>query len=396
MDPLNLTLHATLGDSGSPAADSGAAATTGDALCDPHSDPAAWRHLVAEIGAEISMPLTAALERIHTFTSTGRVDRAGLRALRIEIEQARHAGMVCQQLARLATGHVSQSHERVHLTHTLQSVLAHRSRELQARGAQVRQTLQPIEVIADAPLLFSLLNAVLDWSTTSSSGAIDLCIDTTAWPTRGRLSCRFAYHPIDQGSPTAATLAHGIDGLSWRLIEHTAHALGLVCRRRIDGAFVGLELEFVRTINPLLESASSAEQPEAFADSVNSKPLAGSHVLVVSARRDTRVQVREAIKHMGLVLDFVGSVEEAIEFCNEGLPHAIVIESMLKGPRFKSLAAGIVAEVPEFVFIEIDEPGLGADFQISSVSATGHARLSRDAIMSALPSALVYELSRVR
>lgn len=400
MDTLNLTLASTLGEADSAARafqQERPASPTAEAANEPSptADLARWRQLVTQIGEDIAAPLTTALERVTTLTATGRIDRAGLRALRDEIEQARHAGMICQQLSRLAGGRVAQSHERVHLTHTLQSVLAHRTREMQARGSQIKQTLQPVEVIADAPLLFGLLNALLDWSMTGAHGPIDLMVDTKPWPAYGRLICRFPHRPIDDADPRGARLPPGnLDTLVWRLIEHTAHAMGLTLLRETEGAYVRLILEFPRTINPLLESVQ-ADEPRAngFADSVNSKPLAGNHVLIISARRDTRTQVREAIKHMGLMVDFVASIDEAIEFCSEGLPNAIVIESVLKGARFKQLAADIRTEVPDFVFIEIDENG--AEFQISSVSATGHARLGRDAIMSALPSALVYELTRV-
>ncbi|HET8869827.1 MAG TPA: hypothetical protein VFM48_05240, partial [Aquabacterium sp.] len=90
------------------------------------ADPelARWHELASQIGRELAEPLTSALERITTLMTTGRIDRAGLRALRQEVEQARQAGIWSQQIARLASGRVRQSLEQVHLTHTVQSVLA--------------------------------------------------------------------------------------------------------------------------------------------------------------------------------------------------------------------------------------------------------------------------------
>lgn len=366
---------------------------------------ARWHDLVTQIGQDIAGPLSGALERILTFSTTGRIDRAGLRALREEVEQARQAGMICQQMVRLARG-VRQSHERVHLTHTLQSVLAHRSRELQARGVQIEQTLQPLEVTIDAPLLFALLNTLLDWAVSCTHGAITLTLDTQPWPALARLTCRFAYRPLDQSdSEPAPTQIAALDNLLWRLLDESARALQLQTRRTLEPAHVKLELVFPHTLNPLLDGPSDAapaapearaagtnERPE-FVSSVNSKPLAGSHVLVIASRRDLRVQIREAIRNMGLIVDFVTSLDECTEFCSEGLPHAIVIEASLKGSRFQQLMSDIRAEVPEFVFIEIEEQG--AAFQISSVSPTGIARVGRDAILGSLPSALVYELTRV-
>ncbi|MEP6876245.1 MAG: hypothetical protein ABI887_17965, partial [Burkholderiales bacterium] len=93
------------------------------------ADQDRWRVLVAEIGAEIAAPLTAALERINTLTSTGRIDKQGLRTLREEVEAARQIGMIGQQLTRFASGRLRQTHERLQLADVLNGTLAHRARE---------------------------------------------------------------------------------------------------------------------------------------------------------------------------------------------------------------------------------------------------------------------------
>ena len=95
---------------------------------------------------------------------------------------------------------------------------------------------------------------------------------------------------------------------------------------------------------------------------------------------------------MGLIVDFVNTVEEAAEFCREGLPHAIIIESIQNGERFGLLREEISAEVPEFVFIEIIEEG--ATFEMSGFSGSTMARVGRDVLSSSLPSALMFELSK--
>ncbi len=83
-----------------------------------------WNDLVTEIGVATAEPLTAALERIHALITSGRIDRASLRALREEVERARQAGMIGQQITRFASGRLRQSHERLQLADTLKSVLA--------------------------------------------------------------------------------------------------------------------------------------------------------------------------------------------------------------------------------------------------------------------------------
>ena len=354
-----------------------------------------WQQLMTQLGAQISGPLSAALERVHLLISTGRIDRKGLSSLRQDIENARHAGMAGQQIARLASGRVRQTHERVHLTHTLQSVLAHRKREIENHGVDIKQTVEALEVVADPSMLFSLLNTLVDWTLSVARGTVSLTLDMKPWPSRARLTLKVLLRaPDEHASADTASTQPEFDTMVWHLLAQTAQTMEAVCSRTLASDHAQVVLEFPRTVTSLMnDSYPEAQELSGFASSVNSKPLAGSHVLVVTARRDIRVQVRESVRDMGLLVDYVPAVSDAIEFCREGLPHAILIESRLRATLFEQLMREIRAEVPEFVFIEITDDG--TQFEISPVSPTGMARVGRDAIMRSLPSALVYELTRV-
>ncbi len=354
------------------------------------ADRERWHALVSQIGAEIAAPLTAALERINALTSTGRIDRRGLRELRLEVEAARQAGMTGQQLARFASGRLRQSHERLQLAEVANGVLAYRSRETLARGIVLRPSLKPAEVIVDASLLFSLLNSMLDWSLANAHSQIELAIDGEQWPTQTRLHCRFANRPADMLDATAPP--QGLDSLVWHLLEQTAWTMGLVVERTDNDGVTALRLEFPRTVGNEIDGVSALEVNDGFAPSSNSQPLAGSHVLVIASRREMRLRIRDALRHMSLIIDFVNSVDEAISFCREGLPHAIIIESIQNGERFASFREDVSDEVPGFVFIEIIEEG--SAFEMSGFSGVGMARVGRDLIASSLPSALVFELSK--
>lgn len=352
-----------------------------------------WHELVAEIGAATAAPLTAALERIQSLITTGRIDRTSLRALREEVELARQAGITGQQITRFASGRLRQSHERLQLADTLKNVLTHRQRETQARGIVMKPTLKPAEVIVDASLLFSLLNTVLDWALDLARSNIEFTIDVKSWPVHARLVCRFAHRLPDEASGTDGEVEpRPLDSLTWRLLEQTAWTMGLPIDREDDAGSTTLTLEFPRTANDEIEGVSTLEIDDGFAPSTNSKPLAGSHVLVISSRREVRLQIRDALRSMGLIVDFVGSVDEATDFCRESLPHAIIIESILRGERFATLREEISAEVPDFVFIEIIEEG--NTFEMSGFGGSTVARVGRDVIASSLPSALMFELSK--
>ncbi|MEY4561104.1 MAG: hypothetical protein RLZZ618_381 [Pseudomonadota bacterium] len=361
---------------------------------EPSGDQARWREVIAELSAEMAGPLTLALERVQTLASTGRIDRAGLRSLVEEIGHARQISMVGQQLSRLASGRLRQTHERLALTDTLKDVLTQRAREIESRGVVVKQVLRPAEIIVDASLLFNLLNTVLAWSLVHAKSTIELRSDIKTWPAHARLACRFAFRAPDQREvdtdPTA--LLASLDTMTWRLLEQTAWTMGLPIERKVDGAHVTLTLEFPRTVNDQIEGVSAIELDNGFSPSISSKPLSGSQVLVVASRRDVRVQVRDAIRNMGLIVDFVNSVDEAREFCRGGLPHAIVIESVLRGDRFNDLRNEVDANGADVVFVEIIEEG--NTFEISGFGGINMARVGRDAIMTSLPSALMFELSK--
>ena len=352
-----------------------------------------WHQLVSEMGAEIAVPLTAALERINALTSTGRIDKKGLRSLREEVEAARQIGMIGQQLARFASGRLRQTHEKLQLADVLDGTLAHRARETHARGINVKPTLQPADVIVDASLLFSLLNTTLDWALANAQSQIDFAIEMKTWPAHAILTCRFAHRAADDLADGAGAVApFNLDSLGYRLIEQTAWTMGLVVERRDESHMTTLTLEFPRTAKAAIESVSGIEVDDGFAPSSNSQPLAGSHVLVISSRRDLRGQVRDAVRNMSLIVDYVNTVEEAVAFCREGLPHAIVVEAIQAGARFEALRDEILAEVRDFVFIELVEES--ESFDMSGFTGATMVRVGRDALATALPSTLLFELSK--
>lgn len=353
-----------------------------------------WRELVNAVGEEISTPLTHALERVHALTTTGRIDRRSLRALREEVETARAVGIVAQQITRFASGRLRQSHERLDVAELLGSVLTHRARETQARGITIKPRLKPLPVLVDASLLFGLLNTVLDWTLRHAKSEIELVVETLPRINQGRLICQFALFPSDQLNDGASIDGSRgkLDSLTWRLLEQTAWTMGLPLERKTEEGTTRLTIDFPRMAHEAMEGVTSIELDEGFALSSNSKPLAGSHVLIVASRREMRMQLREAIKDMGLIIDMVSSVDEAFDFCHEGLPHAIVVEGILRGERLKQLRKEIVAEVPDFAFVEIIEEG--SQFEMSNSGNRSVARVGRGAIESALPSVLMFELSK--
>lgn len=349
--------------------------------------------LLAQVGAEIAGPLTAAIERITVLSSTGRIGAESLRDLRDEVEAARQAGMIGQQLTRFASGRIRQSHEVIQLGETVGNVLANRQRETQARGITLAPSLAAVDVVVDASLLFSLLNSTVDWAIANAASAIEFSVDAAEAAARVRVGCRFRQRPLDESiDGPHPTVPRSLDSLTWRLIEQTAWTMGLRVDRSQDAGMSCVWFEFARAALAAAETDDAFETPQGFASSANSQPLAGSHVLVIASRREMRMLIRESLKHMSLLVDFVNSVEEATTFCREGLPHAIIIEAIQSGERFARFRDGIRAEVPGFVFVEIVEEG--KTFEMSGPHGQPVARVGRDVLADSLPSALMFELSK--
>jgi hypothetical protein len=103
-------------------------------------------------------------------------------------------------------------------------------------------------------------------------------------------------------------------------------------------------------------------------------------------------QIRQTLLPMGVGFDSVGSVGAAREFCQQGLPQAIIYESVLYDSAFDGLRNDIRQQCPELAWIEIVEQGDA--FEISSFGGMSMARVGRNAIASSLPSAMMFELAR--
>jgi hypothetical protein len=353
-----------------------------------------YRVLVGQIGREVTAPMTSALERVNAFATSGRMDRPGLRGLREEIEGVRRIGLIAQQICRFASGRVAQTQVRLNLTQMLRDALAQRGRETATRGIDLRQELQQAEVVIDASMLSALLQALLDWSFEHARSHIEFGIAMNPWPVRAKLGCRFAYIPADELPAAAADPESGkrLETMPWQLLQCLARTLGLAVQRADAGGATHLTLEFPRTVSAGVSTLPTLDFEDAPSIGPNSQPILGRHVLVIASRRETRNTVRETLRPMGLMVDYVGTIEEAREFCSSGLPHAVIYEAGLAGETFRKLRAEWSREVATLAFIEIGEQGRA--LEVFDLGGQRTSQVGRDVIASALPNALMFALAR--
>lgn len=317
--------------------------------------------VVARIGAEVSAPLTAALERVLVLASTGRIDRQGLQALRSEIDGARRVGLRGQQIARLARGDVRQSRERLDLAHSLRSVLEDQG----LRGHKPLVAVPPpptrAEVLCDASLLHAVLDAAAAWCGALARTGMAWRIEVQPWPVRARVVCRFARVAADCGHASPAP-SEDLDTLDWLLLRYCAHMAGVLVQRQDHADHSQLTLEFLHTVNGTLVGAAAVDL--ATSAEAGSTSIAGCQVLVLAAQRATRQRLREALQGQDLLIDHVSSVGDAARYCHDGAPHVLLFESTFLGDPMVGLLAELTASAPGAVLIEMLPAGQDCDMHL--------------------------------
>ena len=350
--------------------------------------------LVNRLGGDIAYTLLSAEERVGMLVNTGRIDRSSLQLLRDEIGRARRVAIMGQQVGRYASGNVRLVRERLDLTNLLKDALGQRRADLTSRGLTLRESFVHTEVMADGALTDALLQSMLDWALEHAISRIDLRLDIKTRPAHARLVCAFAHRTNEVHGGTAAlddSEPSALETMSWCLMQQAAMALGLALYRHDTHARATLTLEFPDTVVQRIDGLLSSEVAGSLQQAYVSQPMAGRHVLVLSAHRDVRNDVREALRPMGMMIDFVGSIEEAELFCHDGLPHAVVYEAALGGERFERLRAAMLAEVSTLAFVQIAPEGKA--FQMLNVGGKQYASVGRDAIVQGLPGAMMYEMA---
>lgn len=354
--------------------------------------------VVARIAAEVSMPLTAALERVMALTSSGRIDRPSLQALRDEIDDARRVGLRGQQIARFASGEVQQNPERLDLAAMLRAVLDEQARQSPGHvpGA-ARVVLGAAEVVGDASLVHAVLQSAADWSAAHARTAAQWRLEVQAWPVRARIMCRLAHQSADlvgadSGSPQVPTFREStLDTLDWLLLQYTAHIAGVSVRRDDSPSHSNLTLEFGRTVNLTLEGATAVDLagPDAAVPSI-----AGCQVLVLAARRETRQRLREALQGQDLLIDYVSTSSAAIQYCEDGAPQMLLYESSFEGEPLRALRQRLSRLVSGVAVVEIVPQG--QQCEMGDGTPDGVTRLGAEALRQMLPPVMALEMARCR
>lgn len=353
------------------------------------------RSLAGEVGAEVAASLSQALERLDEILRSGRVGRAGLNAVRDEVERARQIAMLGQQVSRLAAGLARATPEAVDLPEVLQAALRQQRQAVAARGLTLRQHLRPATVSADASLLFTLLQCVLQWALEHASGpVVRLSTELNSWPVHALLRCQFAWRAPDNataGAPDIDRFAQpsGLDTLAWRLVEQAAAALGVQVQREETPFEVHLTLAFPEAARrwPKLvdEQAAATDDPAG----PGGPALAGSQVLVLAARTELRRAAHAGLAPLGVDVLDAASVDELL--ARAASVQAVLVPADLPGLAALRQGLADAGGRPALVLVDDVPPGVHIDADgRQETCRIGQATMSRD-----LPAVLRYALLRM-
>ncbi len=352
------------------------------------TDERYWLQIIGQMGRDVASALSAVqgdLSRLDPLTPS----LPSLKKLQEDLARVRQIGVQGQQLARMAAGEVRQTPEEVSLTTLLRDVLAQQKAQATLRGIELHRAMHPATVLLDPSLLHGFLVQLLDWGLAQAQDVLSLRLELQGWPPAARLQL-CASHPLSQAPHPADA-----QGLAWCLIEQMARAQHLPLTREDGPAATRVQIDFPQTLaaelgfdtDPTGDDASSQ-----FALSQASRPLNGSHWLVIAAHRDLRAEVREALRPNGMLVDFVGSIGEAEQFCQESMPHGVLYEAILGGERMQGLRARLRTQAPRQVWVEISAEGLHCDDGHPAHDRPG--RIGRDALAERLPGLLEAEYTR--
>jgi hypothetical protein len=359
-----------------------------------HAAPleAGWddMRLASAIGEQLSEPLAVMDQLLEEISRRQALTPPQLQRLRDAIDQARRIAMQSQQVARLAGGRLRQSHDQLSLDSIVNQALDERAATFQRRHITVHRHLKRVAVIIDATLLWSLIDAALDWACEQGQQLVVL-LDMKNWPEHGML--------VIKSTPLArASLAQARpDSLNWHLLTHIAQTMGVSLEREITAnGEATLLLEFARTVRQMdgltaMEINAAGEEGDSAFHSL-SRPLAGLRILLISHDPLVRGEVDKAAGMLGLKVDTVASVEQALRCVRLDMPHLVIIDERLHDDAFGALLHEVKSRDPNLGFLEITDDA--NTFEVSSWMSDSMTRVSRDALRAQLTSLLTLELAR--
>lgn len=343
------------------------------------------------IGRQLSVPLAKMEKALEEIGTTQHLSQKNMMILSSGVNLAHKLAMQSQQIARLAGGRLRQSHEKLKLDILLSTALQERAKKFRKRGIEIFQRIHPVEVIVDPGLLYSLIEAALDWAC-GLGRKLTVTLEIKNWPEHGLLILKTC-HVVANSHEDEGAGHPSEDTVGWYLINAISEAMGLSIHRIASVADTSLIIEFTRTVKRL--SGLTAVEMQTSAESLygESRAMAGSRLLVITDDARLQAEIRSICRGTGLVVDCVLNPEQGVRFCELQLPHLVIIDQFMRGYEFDQLYGDLRKTDPNFPFIEI--ASAANTLEMAGWTSDTMSRLSRDVLGRHLAESIVMELSKV-
>lgn len=338
-----------------------------------------WPQLAMAVTEQSVETVERLLRGLEVMVQRGRLNAAEYQVLATPAQRLRQCAMRAQQIVRLQSGRVRQSHEKIDLAYVVESVLQERRDEQAMLGITVRRKFKPCELLIDPTVAYSLVQAMLDWSTPQGD-QIELRLDWAGEPARAWL-----WMKVKTAEPPVQSQVFE-DNLQWLLLRQIAATDGGVdLEREVQPDGVELRAVFKRSLARPATAPSTDPGPDSdLGASTTFKTVSGTYILVCSADPDTRLRALGIVKKLGAHADGVASAAQALAAFRDRAVDLLVLDEAHPPVDLPQLQAALAAQHATTPLLRLT----AAD------SDAAEASVPIDRLDAALGSAAMFALAR--
>lgn len=345
--------------------------------------------LIGVVGSMLSEPLNVIEEIFDEMVLQDRITSTHVNQVLNALGKARNVALQSQQIARLSSGRLRQSHEKLKLDDVLRDALSERASFFKQQGVDLHHSIKSVEVIVDAGLLVCLVDAALEWAL-SMGRKLVITLEMKNWPEHGILLIRSS-QGFSMGLKNAPDMDDSGNTLAWYLMAETANVMGVSVHRVTTDRDTSLYLEFPRTVRRL-QGLTAIEVDTEIALGGHSKPMAGHRMLVITNDDKLRNEFKNVARSLRMTCDFVTATWQGVRFCELDLPHLIVIDERVRDHIFDELHDDLRRADPNYPFIEIaSEPNV---LEMAGWLSDSMTRISQDSLRDQLATIISMELAK--
>jgi len=195
-----------------------------------------WPDLAVAVTTQAVDSVDHLLRGLALLVQRGRLSEAEYHILAQPALRLKRCSIQVQQIVRLHSGQVRQTHEKIDLAQIVESVLQERRDELALAGVTVVRQLHPVELLIDPTLAYSLVQTLLEWGLQHGNlldwrvepRAVDSVVGAGA--ALGGLSGWLELSVASRDADTAAAARE--DGVVWLLAQQLARTDGGIVLQR--------------------------------------------------------------------------------------------------------------------------------------------------------------------